>query len=1370
MKKKTLLIVSTSFALGVGVIGSGVGVLLHQKASAPGVMEDTTLPSDEIGARVRLGAEGDVATDPTVAAPNFVSTLGYRLIDEESGAKSIRVYAVLDGYKGLNGASVTRKVEDSTGASVMKEKTIEFGYVYSSIKDAESVIWDDALPTETDTTKNYFVVFTLKNIPEAHWLDKLSVTFAVDNGAIVKSAEALANVKGLMEKEVGVGVKLAKAENGVIFAMKSHGAITEAVVPENYYTYEGHVATFVGKVTRLGDPDDNMNGAFENCLSLTSVTLPDTITEMGGWTFGSTSKLTAVRLPRDLANIYSSCWGGTYSPSSIKNIDWDATNFVNEKAVTLYADLDEVVISGNVKSLPNKFLDSRSTLKKVTYKGTIAQWETLKTEANKDNGLFIDNVFATDNVCSVTYHLPEGVTLNGKSGEVKANFIKNKVADFGIALKDGMKFDGWYTDSALSSLLDTTAPVTTDLNLYPKFVEFGPGISEAKPIVLGDENKTLTETLVPGYEEVYLKYTAPADAVAGWRYVRINEKASTTNADMSVGVSELGDQKVSFYKDSISDENAIAESTSTSPTDTAKVQRIGGDDGYKRVWVEPGQTYVIVADAYSGSNQDNHWYGDLVIEWIKGENDAVNTALGLAFGQEYEFRPAYKRQPLPMYKYTPTASKNVAMYLTSHGGLSGNLYCYEVIDGGLKSMTSVYSYSGISSKQISLEANHTYVFYFETTDVASEDKYFSFSVDNLPAGAELANPVAYEIGTEVTVSKVASQDVFYSFTLDAEQTIRITIEDGSSSLAKYLKVLSTDGTELADAGSETPDIEDDGWGYGDTTEYYGRNPLALSTKLSAGTYIIKTGYTSGSSFTKFKMTSKIMLPGDSVGDPLTAEVNAEGVTTLAAVADGKFYKVTAAQAGYMQFDVASANGGKLYLVDSTGKVISSAANGQFFYSTVKVGDVVLLKAADAADTLTVTITYPSEIHDGKTRETAFTLDFSGKETVDITSATGSSRVDAVFYKLTVATNGVYRIYSQSEGVDVDVNGVYEGSATTKLSGTYTNDDRGSHTPYTSSTNDFYSEVALEAGKVYYLSVKLYSNPSNLKVLLGMSKLKAGDTLKDPLTSSWSGNSMVISGISGVKYYSFTETEGGSYDLTAASSVEGVTPTISVFSGEREITGQTDKKNRFDFEAGKKYVIKVGTAEACDVTITRTVYTGVFTGSPAFGSYCGSQNGSSYYYYLVVTSDKVMYDSAAGYAPTAGPTTTDGITTFEANGKNYYTNGTDAIASYNGSTFCFFSKRLSIGTRPEGQIGYTSGASMTSGVVIQSILIDDGTRIYSVVKDGTIYFGATVEFAEGETGNIGGSTKPFTVKDASGTVIGTYSCSNKTLTEVTSPAA
>lgn len=103
---------------------------------------------------------------------------------------------------------------------------------------------------------------------------------------------------------------------------------------------------------------------------------------------------------------------------------------------------------------------------------------------------------------------------------------------------------------------------------------------------------------------------------------------------------------------------------------------------------------------------------------------------------------------------------------------------------------------------------------------------------------------------------------------------------------------------------------------------------------------------------------------------------------------------------------------------------------------------------------------------------------------------------------------------------------------------------------------------------------------------------------------------------------------------------------------------------------------------------------------------------------------------------------------------------------------FLSKRQTKynGSAVGGQFGKTADASMTSGVVIQSILIDGGSRIYSVIKDGTIYFGATVELAEGETGGIGGSTKPFTVKDASGTVIGTFNASNGTLTEVTSPAA
>ncbi len=1371
MKKKTLLIVSTSFALGVGVIGSGVGVLLHQKASTPGVMEDATLPSDEIGARVRLGAEGDAATDPTVVAPTFVSTLGYRLIDEESGAKSIRVYAVLNGYKGLNSASVTRKVEDSTGASVMKEKTIEFGYVYSSIKDAESVTWDDALPAETDTTKNYFVVFTLKNIPEAHWLDKLSVTFAVDNGAIVKSAEALANVKGLMEQEVGVGVTLAQAESGVIFAMKENAVITEAVVPENYYTYEGHVATYVGKVTRLGNPDNDMSGAFENCYSLTSVTLPDTIAEMGGYTFSS-PKLTSVRLPRDLRTVSDNCWKN----NSVKTIYWDAVNFVNDKNATLTGQLDEVIVSENVQSLPNAFLYETSSVKKVRYKGTIAQWEALKTNENKNNGLFIDNVIASDNAYTVTYHLPEGVTLNGQSGEIQAEFVKGKVVDYGMALKDGLKFDGWYTDEALSTPLDTTTPATANLDLYPKFVEFGPGISEAKPIVLGEDNKTFTETLVPGYEEVYFKYTAPADAAAGWRYVRINKDTSVTNTDLSVDISSLGSQKLFFYKDSISDANAIAESSSTALTDTKKVQKIGGDEGYKRVWVEPGQTYVIVADAYYNTYYtERHWYGNLVIEWIKAENDTVATALNIAFQEEKDIKPAFKGAPIPLYKYTSTADKTVAMYLTSHNQLSGSLSCFDLTSGTPVEIDSVGSkyQSGAAitenKKTINFEANHTYVFSVEAYDAATDEKYLSFRIDNPPAGGELSNPIAYTFGSEVTVEQIGGLDVFYSFTIEAEQTVSISIDKGSSYNAKYLKLLGTDGTEVADAGAEVPE-EEYSYGWDSSESYYGRNPLTITKKLAPGTYIIKTGYASGYSFTSFKLTSKVMQPGETISDPLTAEVNAEGVATLNATSAGTFYQISATQAGFMKLDVTAAGSGKLYLVDSTGKTISSAANGESFYKSVSIGDTLLLKAGDSADTLTVAVSYIAEIHDGKSQETAYDLDFSAGETVNVKFATGNTVSNGVYFKFTVNQTGTYRLYTNNASVDTRAVAVYEGLGNTQVKGTFAGDDNGKHVPYTQYKYDTYNEMPLEAGKTYYLSMNFGANSTGIDILLGLGLLGEGDMVSTPIAKTWTENTMTIAGNLGPKFYSFTETETGTYDITSSSSIEGVTPTVTIYENGKEVTGQGAQKNRFDFVVGKTYVVKVLTDKAADVTITRAVHVGAFTGSPVIGQYMGANNGRSYYK-VTVTSDTVAFESRAGVEPTSGPTTVDGITSFSDSERSYYSNGTDMVVK-NGTAFMFLSKRQTTydASVISGQIGQTSGATWTSGTTIQSIAIDGGSRIYSVIKDGTIYFDATVEFAADNVGDIKSSTKPFTVKDASGTVIGTFNASNGTLTEATSPAA
>lgn len=1374
MKKKTLLLVSTSFALGVGLIGAGVGASLHQKAPTNKIMEDVTLPDDNIGARVKLAAEND---NPLETAPTFVNTLGYRVIDEESGAKSVRVYAVTTGYKGLNGVSVTRSVKDSSGASVMAEKTIQFGYVYSSIRDADLVNWDEALPEESETVKNYYMVFTLKNIPESHWFDEIDVQFSLDNGAIINSNKAVANVKGLMPKDEGVGVTLAKYEStGVIYAVKSSSAITEAVVPEDYITYEGHVATFVGKVTRLGNPGTPSNGAFESCSYLTTVTLPDTITEMGGWTFGSSPKLTSVRLPRDLQKVHSSCW----SSSSFKTLYYDAVNFTNTDGATISnTSLKEIVISSDVESLPNKFIYSNVTLNKVIYKGTLAAFEALKTEDNAENGLFIDNVFATDNVVSITYHLPEGVTLDDKTGEFSVDFVTGKAGSFGTALKSGYKFDGWYTDEALSTPLDTSLPVSSSMNLYPKFTEFGPGISETKPIVLGEENATFTETLVPEYEEVYFKYTAPSDAVAGWRYVRINAKASTTNKDLSVDVSDLGNQKLFFYKDSVSDENLIDESTSTTLTDTAKVQRIAGDDGYKRIYVEPGQTYIIVADAYySTYYTERHWYGDLVIEWSKAEHDSIDTASSIALNEEKEIAPTYKGQPLSLYKFTPTETKKLAVYVNSSQNFNASVSVYDVTDGTIKGLGTVdYKYvsgsTGITTgnKSFEFEAGHTYILAPSTTEVATEDKFASFKIGALPAGTSASDPISYTFGETVTVEQISGPDVYYSFVLESEQNIQISINGGSSYIAKYLKLLSSEGNEIADAGEEVAE-EERGW-YGDTETYYGRNPLAISTTLSAGTYVIKTGYVSGSSFGSFTLSSKAILPGETFGNPVTVEPSDGGIAEFAATTAGMYYKVVAAETGYIQFNIASSTA-KLSLLNTAGKVVSSAGNGQFFYTNVNAGDEILLKADGGNETITATITYPSTIHDGKSVDTAYELDFTGSDTTDITYASGSSSVNGIFFKFSVATSGTYRLYTNNPSVDTQVNGVYEEDDTSnRIAGTYTDDDRGEHSPFTDYRFDTYNEVTLEAGKIYYISMKIGANSSNVAILLGLTIMAQGDNLANPIAKAWNGDAITFEDSNGIKYYSFTSDVTGTYDLDVTSSDEKVTPTITLYSNDKIVSSLSSNKLRFAFEADKEYVFEVKTSESINVSITRTVHVGIFTGSGLQGTYIGARNGASYYK-AAITDDDVSFEGRTGYEPDGTPVTTDGITSFVASGKTYFTNGTDMVVyEYSGSpTFYFFSKRLSTYTEVavSGQIAKTTDATISQGIVIQSICIDGGSRIYCAVKDGTIYFDATVEFASSDESDVSTCASGFTVKDANGNVIGTYTSSDKTLTEVTSPAA
>ena len=102
------------------------------------------------------------------------------------------------------------------------------------------------------------------------------------------------------------------------------------------------------------------NKAFYNCRSLTSVTIPDSVTSIGGSAFSYCTSLTSVTIPDGVTSINS---GAFYNCTSLKS----------------------VTIGNNVKSIGYGAFRDCTALKTVYYKGTAADWGKISIGSQNSN-------------------------------------------------------------------------------------------------------------------------------------------------------------------------------------------------------------------------------------------------------------------------------------------------------------------------------------------------------------------------------------------------------------------------------------------------------------------------------------------------------------------------------------------------------------------------------------------------------------------------------------------------------------------------------------------------------------------------------------------------------------------------------------------------------------------------------------------------------------------------------------------------------------------------------------------------------------------------------------------------------------------------
>ena len=160
-------------------------------------------------------------------------------------------------------------------------------------------------------------------------------------------------------------------------------------------------------VTSLG------NNAFQNCSSLTGVTIPNSITNIGRYAFQNCIGLTGVTIPSSVININVYAFYGCTNLGSIT-----LPNNLNSIGVALFlgcTSLTNIVIPGSVTSIAYEAFDGCSSLRSITIPASITYIDDYAFHGctNLSDVDFIGNapnlgattVFAGDNYATV-YYLP----------------------------------------------------------------------------------------------------------------------------------------------------------------------------------------------------------------------------------------------------------------------------------------------------------------------------------------------------------------------------------------------------------------------------------------------------------------------------------------------------------------------------------------------------------------------------------------------------------------------------------------------------------------------------------------------------------------------------------------------------------------------------------------------------------------------------------------------------------------------------------------------------------------------------------------------------------------------------------------------------
>ena len=379
--------------------------------------------------------------------------------------------------------------------------------------------------------------------------------------------------------------------------------------------------------------------AFRYCRNLTSITIPDSVTNIGYQVFEYCTNLTSITIP--FVGAIADGTGSTsfdyifgYDvPESLQEVIITGGESIADGAFEGLASLTTVTIPNTVTTLGDNVFEGCTSLEKIIFKGTIEQWGALESSSSGNDKLVVE---CTDGRYRlfVTYDLDGGVnaasnpssytvlTLGGADGSI-ALADPNKVLFDYASNEDGTieatqnvyTFLGWYKDASFEQKVTSLTLDLGDVTLYAKWSE--------------QPNEVQTEV------KQYLRVDGNNKMDEQGEYILFGEYPQTIKAD-DVTVGDVADED-GYYLGSDGERYAKVVANPSGGNGTFSDGSAVNTYYFKvepirwRILSESDGSVFILADgiivnkAYDAGGDNNYKNSD-IRAWLNGE--FLNTAFG----------------------------------------------------------------------------------------------------------------------------------------------------------------------------------------------------------------------------------------------------------------------------------------------------------------------------------------------------------------------------------------------------------------------------------------------------------------------------------------------------------------------------------------------------------------------------------------------------------------------------------------------------------------------------------------------------------------------------------------------------------------------